>query len=378
LPACQKPSRILHIIGGMNRGGAEIMLMKLYRSFDRDLFQFDFLYFTDDECHFDSEIEMLGGRIYRLPMSLYYNPLSRTYALYRLLREHPEIKAVHSHTLLSTGLHLFAAKLAGIKLRIAHSHNTATRIGSSIPFLFYEWVSKILIGRYASNFIACGIRARDYLFGSRKNVILLQNAIDIEETYAESVGRKNHFRSELNAAADDLVLIHIARFTEVKNQSLSIDLIRSLVQRNIRCHLVFAGEGPLLDQVREYAKKSGEAKNIHFLGIRDDIPRLLGDADIALLPSYFEGFPVILVESQVVGLPMVVSEQVSDEVDLGLGLVSFASIENGVEPWVDAVIKFRERRQVEDETVRLSVLRNLGFDVEESAKQLEALYLGNI
>jgi glycosyltransferase EpsF len=130
-----------------------------------------------------------------------------------------------------------------------------------------------------------------------------------------------------------------------------------------------------LEQVRQYASDAGVANVVHFLGVRADMPRLMGGADMMLLPSYFEGFPVVLVESQTVGLPAIVSDKVADEVDLGLELVKFVSIDNGARPWMDAIAQLRNHNRDHNPSQRLAALRSLGFDVAENAQRLTAVYL---
>src|SRR5687768_13004103 len=104
----------------MDRAGAETMVMNLYREVERSQFQFDFAYFTADRCDYDEEIQALGGRIYRICAT---NPIARFLALRALLRE-GRWSIVHSHTLFSSGLHLTAARMAGVQHRVAHSHST--------------------------------------------------------------------------------------------------------------------------------------------------------------------------------------------------------------------------------------------------------------
>ena len=115
--------RILHVVGGMDRAGAETMLMNLYRKLDRNNFQFDFVYFRERKCDYDDEILALGGRIFRVSMG--GNPISRTFRLKKLIQKEAPFHAVHCHMLFSNALHILAAYYAKIDMRISHSHNTS-------------------------------------------------------------------------------------------------------------------------------------------------------------------------------------------------------------------------------------------------------------
>src|SRR5690554_249031 len=154
------PDRVLHIVGRMDRAGAETMVMNLYREIDRSRFQFDFVYFTADHCDYDDEIEALGGRIHRISAT---NPLARLLAL-RALLEVGDWRIVHSHTLFSSGLHLTAARLSGVPHRVAHSHSTQDANSTSMLGRAYQRLTRGLLGWMSTRRVACGEAAAAYLF----------------------------------------------------------------------------------------------------------------------------------------------------------------------------------------------------------------------
>lgn len=153
-------TRVLHIVGRMDRAGAETMLMNYYRSIDRDRLQFDFLVYTDDVCDYDAEIESLGGRIIRI--SEHANWLSRTASIFRTLRA-GNWSAVHSHTNFSSIFPLFAAFLAGIPVRVAHAHVTEIET-TSFAKKAYQWLAPMLVRGLATHKVACGERAAGSAF----------------------------------------------------------------------------------------------------------------------------------------------------------------------------------------------------------------------
>lgn len=119
-----KPVRVLQVLGGMNRGGAETMMMHLYRNIDRASLQFDFISFTQDKCHYDDEIKALGGRIFYIPPPKAANPIKFVIDMYKTIKLYGPYHAVHAHTLFNSGFALLAARLAGVKVRVCHSHTT--------------------------------------------------------------------------------------------------------------------------------------------------------------------------------------------------------------------------------------------------------------
>src|SRR5690625_2672586 len=126
----QKPNRILHVFGGMGRGGAETMVMNLYRKIDRSKIQFDFIVHTQNKCDFDDEIELLGGRIYRVPRYNGKNHFQYKRAWHKFLMNHPEYKIIHGHVRSTASIYLKIANSYGL-ITISHSHNTSSGKGFS-------------------------------------------------------------------------------------------------------------------------------------------------------------------------------------------------------------------------------------------------------
>ncbi|ATQ83454.1 glycosyltransferase family 1 protein [Moraxella osloensis] len=355
--------RVLHIIGKMDRAGAETMLMNLYRSIDRSKFQFDFVTFTTEKGDYDEEILSLGGKIIPIVAK---DSVGRMVELYRFLKIHPEYKIVHSHVLLNNAFQLTAASLAGVKMRISHSHNTSNG-GKGAIVSAYEKLAKKTINRLATHKIACGSEASTYLYGDDDNVIILPNAVDVKAI------QKTVNESRKNSPFDSNVIniIQVARFMPVKNHAFVLDIAAALQakQTNFVIHLV--GDGQLRTQIEEQVTNRKLTDHIKFWGLRTDVIELMANADLMILPSLHEGFPVVLVESQAAGLPTLVSNTVAKEVDLGLGLVQFLPIDNA-EIWAEKVMNFA-KFSLSDEQI-FNTLSQQGFDIYQNAIALQQLY----
>lgn len=355
--------RILHIIGKMDRAGAETMLMNLYRNIDHSKFQFDFVTFTTEKGDYDEEILSLGGKIIPIVAK---DSIGRMVELYRFLKIHPEYKIVHSHVLLNNAFQLAAASLAGVKMRISHSHNTSNG-GKGAIVSAYEKLAKKTINRLATHKIACGSEASTYLYGDDDNVIILPNAVDvkaIQKTVNES--RKNPpFNNNL------INIIQVARFMPVKNHAFVLDIAAALQakQTNFVIHLV--GDGQLRTQIEEQVTNRKLTDHIKFWGLRTDVIELMANADLMILPSLYEGFPVVLVESQAAGLSSLISDTVAKEVDLGLGLVEFLPIDNA-ELWAERIKNF-VKLNLSDEKI-FKTLSHQGFDIHQNVIELQQLY----
>ncbi|WP_298979221.1 glycosyltransferase [uncultured Psychrobacter sp.] len=358
--------KILHIVGRMDRAGAETMLMNLYRNIDHSQIQFDFVTFTDQEADYDAEIIELGGRI--IPI-LANNPIERMLKLQRFLKNNPEYKIVHAHMLLSNAFHLLAAKGAGIKHRISHSHNTSSRQYSKIGKLYKKW-ALIINRQIATDKIACGKLAAQYLFGTTKDVLILPNAVDVD-TMITKAGHSRDYLSK-TFKDDGLKIIQVGRLSEVKNHQFSLQVAEELKKRNVDFTMYFVGQGPLEESLRAAVDNKKLTDQVKFLGVRSDITEIMAGSDYMIMPSLHEGFPVVLVESQATGLNALVSDQVSKEVDLGLELVKFLSL-NSVENWVEHLISSKEHRY-HNETHIAKSLKSQGFDAATNAQKLSQVY----
>ena len=358
--------RILHIVGRMDRAGAETMVMNLYREIDRSRFQFDFVYFTREPCDYDDEILALGGTIHRIPAG---NAVARFFALRRLLRG-GAWSIVHAHTLFSSGLHLTAAKLAGIPHRIAHAHNTQDANSTSRAGRLYQRMMRALLAWAPTAYVACGVAAAGYLFPGRGDVTVIPNAIDID-CFADASGVG--VRSELGLADGCLTILQVGRYMPVKNHAFSVQVAVALREAGVDFRMLFVGTGPEQAAIEAGVREHGLQEQVILLGLRADIPELMAAADVMLMPSLYEGFPVVLVESQAAGLPAVVSSAISAEVDLGLDLVHAVALDAPMDRWVQAV-SGAARASVTDPEARRAALSERGFSSASGARLLEQVY----
>ena len=358
--------RVLQVVGKMDRAGAETMLMNLYRNIDHSQIQFDFVTFTDQEADYDAEIIELGGRI--IPI-LANNPIERMLKLHRFLKNNPEYKIVHAHMLLSNAFHLLAAKGAGIKHRISHSHNTRNGQSNGIKKIYEKW-AYITNKRMATYKIACGKLAAQYLFGTTKDVLILPNAVNVDNMITKASNSRDYMNKTFND--DGLKIIQVGRLNEVKNHQFSLQIAEELKKRNIDFTMYFVGQGPLEESLKATVDDKNLTDQVRFLGVRSDITEIMAGSDYMIMPSLHEGFPVVLVESQATGLNALVSDQVSKEVDLGLELVEFLSLDS-VENWVERLLEFRKYKSCKKVDI-VDSLKYQGFDALTNAQKLSQIY----
>ncbi|MBY0145915.1 glycosyltransferase family 1 protein [Neobacillus niacini] len=365
-----KPIRVLHVVVNMNRGGAETLIMNLYRNIDRSKVQFDFL--TCKDGIFDSEIKELGGTIYRIPYVSEAGHFGYIKSLNDFFSRHDDYTIVHSHLNRMSGFVLRAAKKAGIHYCITHSHNTGGEGG--ILTKGYKWYSGLFIPSNSDYTLACSQAAAKWLFGKRSSsTTLLNNGIE-PELFSYSPDIRMTKRMELGIS-DQFVIGHVGRFTKQKNHKFLLEVFAEFVKRKPESILLLCGDGILRKDIEQRVNELNIQSKVKFLGVRSDINKLLQAFDLFVFPSLHEGLPVTLIEAQAAGIPCLISEEITKEVDMGLELMKFIEL-TSVDSWVTELENSSVERR-ERNTSKLKMLRDKGYDIKNTARWLEDFYLSN-
>ncbi|MCH1865997.1 glycosyltransferase [Nocardioides sp. CFH 31398] len=344
--------------------------MTAYREIDREHVQFDFLVVGTKRGALEAEVERLGGRVARVPDLRSIGPFATVREMRDALVSHGPYDAVHSHVLFASGFALLAGRLAGIKVRVAHSHNTRDRPGG--PRRVYEAIARLLIFLCATVLVACDAESGRYLFGRRRfdrHGSVLRNGIDVD-TFLRT---QRTCRDVVDVDEQALVLLAVSRLEPVKNHAFLIDVVAEIVRKHPRARLLLAGIGSCEEDLRQRIRSLGIDHAVQFLGLRRDIDELLRCADVVVQPSLFEGMPVALVEAQAAGTPVVASDTINPQIDLGLGLVAFLGLEQGAARWAEQIVAQSELvAPAVDE--RRKVLDAGGYTAKAAARGMVALY----
>jgi glycosyltransferase involved in cell wall biosynthesis len=369
------PIRVLHVVGGMNRGGVETWLMHVLRKIDRQQFQMDFLVHTREPCAYDDEIRALGSKI--IPCLSPKKPWFYALNIRRILKEQGPFDVVHSHVHHFSGFVLWLASLSKVPIRIAHSHNDTRRMdhGETALRKGYLLLTKRLIKKYATIGLACSREAAVALYGvdweNDPRLRVLYYGIDLEP-FRQPVDRVK-VRRELNIPFDALVIGHVGRFNEQKNHNFLIEITAEIAKIEPNVRLLLIGDGPLRTFIENKVKALGLIDNVIFAGIRSDIPRLMkGAMDVFLLPSLFEGLPIVGIEAQASGLPLVISDSITKETGIIRELIVWKSLSTSAADWADIICQVKENQR--DSKTALVSLDNTLFNIEQSMRRLEELY----
>lgn len=369
--------RVLHVFRRMDQGGAESRTMDIYRKIDKSKIQFDFLTYSQGSGYYDEEIRMLGGRIFVLPPPDLKHIISHIVAMYLLLSRESGFSAVHSHGAHYSGLVVTVARAAGIKRRICHARTAPKEEHCSMWRKLYYFVSKTLMLCNATNLLACSHDAGEYLYGdlgtNSKRFKIIRNAVDVDEIFQVDPGARERLRKLWNIQENTKVLGHIGRFADVKNHSFLICIAEKMKKLHVDFLLVLVGDGENKPNIVDAVKIRELSDCVIFLGSRADVPDILSAIDFLLLPSKHEGVPGVVIEAQAAGIPCVVSDVVTKEVDIGLGLIQYAGINNGPDCWVSAISSSKDRIY-DGSIIEKSILKS-GYDIQSVVEVLEGIYL---
>lgn len=356
--------RILQIVPNMQAGGLETWLMNQYRCLDRTKIQYDFLVHYHKKFFYDDEIEAMGGKIYRCTVREDNNLLKYFLFLYHFFKSHPEYKVIHGHMPSFSVFYMGIARLCGVPIRINHSHNSSynkTTKGWIEHFLtkFVKWNANYLF--------ACSDLAGKYMYGN-SHYTIIHNAVDVDKfKFNQEV--RNEVRREFGIE-DKFVLGHIGRFTLQKNHTFLLDIFKDLLSKKKNAILLLVGTGELEEEITEKAKKLDVTDHIIFTGVRKDVERLYQAMDVFVLPSLYEGLPVVGIEAQTSGLPFLVSDTVTKEVKL-LSTTQFLPIDKGTSCWTETLINLTN----EDRQNAYCKVVQQGYGIKEETLKIVKKYI---
>ena len=362
--------RVLHSVSNMDRAGIETMLMNYYHRIDRDQIQFDFLVNKPKPGAYDDEIRSMGGHIYLSPglSPLKYPAYMRF--MRELLRDHPDIRILHAHNEGMMEYALRGAEKAGLPVRIAHAHNTKI-------IRDYKWPLKVFCKAFipytATEYFGCGRDAGIYYFGKKRweqRGYTMHNAIDPARFIFSEETRARVRRAQ--GLGDAFVVGHIGRFNLQKNHKRLIEIFAALTKVKPNAVLLLIGEGELEPETRDKAAQLGVSDKVRFMGVRSDIPDLCMAMDVFVMPSLFEGLPVVGVEAQAAGVPCVFSQEVTDEVVV-LPESRRIPLKETDAVWAEAIARY-DRAPI-DRAAALRRVQDAGYDINAETEKITAMYL---
>lgn len=295
--------------------------------------------------------------------------------LKKLLEEN-NYDLVHIHADVANKLLVsaYAAKKAGVKRIIVHSHAAGVDGNYRTFKVLIHRLCRKLLKNAATDFVACSDVAAEWMYPDipKNRVVIIQNGIDLEKFRFKNDIRKE-VRDQLGIS-DEILIGHVGRFAYQKNHEFILKIAQELKKRNISCKILLVGEGPEMDRIKMLAAEMDLNDILVFYGTSNKVENLFMAMDVFILPSHFEGLPIVGVEAQASGLPTVFSDQITAQAKL-LDDVTFSGIdESDVSSWADTIIRYS--KVPKDRTEAYKRLRDERYSIEDTVRSFMSLYLG--
>ena len=357
--------KIAQVIGIAANGGIESLWLNYFRYIDKTKFEFDFLVENESKLINREQIEAMGGRVVIIPS--YKKPIKYIKELTKIFKNN-KYDIVHSNMNTLSVFTLKAAKKAGVAIRIAHSHSTSNR---------REWKKNILKNilrplskKYSTHYFTCSELAGRYLFGhktyERGKVVIINNAIELDKFKMNNEYRVD-IRNMYNISESTIVLGNVGRIGSQKNQGFLIDVFNQYKKINNNSKLLILGDGPLLNDLKEKVKNINIEKDVIFAGVHSDVFKFYSAMDVFCMPSLYEGLPVVGIEAQANGLPVIFSDTITNEVCVNENC-KFLSLKNEPHKWslcVNELIQMGRNNKFQSEI----------YDIVFQTKRLEEIYI---
>ena len=371
-----KKTKILEILGdAISNGGQESFVINALKHMGAELskFEIDILtpYYCDNQ-YYKSTIEKLGCSLicFNLPLAPGKNRFNLIKPIQQFFQTHYyDIVHIHAGSTSVLAECAFAAKRSGAKKIIVHSHCETVK---SIKYILLKLMYGRTLNKVPTHYIACSPIEAAPTFSKkicRDKLIILKNGVDLNDFCYDPLIR-DKIRTAYDIEKDCLVLGHVGRFSYQKNQEYLLSILSEMLENGCNVKLMLIGTGENLDKVQKLAKENNLDKNILFIGNVNNVNDYMQAMDVFVMPSRFEGLPIVGVEAQAVGLPCVFSDKISGETAITDHVVFLPIEDNSIEKWIDAIKKAREFPR--ENTSK--IMKAKGFDINQTAKELISIY----
>ena len=364
--------RVAIIAGVLHSGGKRNLIMEYYRHIDKTKVQYDFICDSDSNGIPKEEIEKLGGKVYLVPP--YKHIFSHLKATYKILKDnHYQVMHAFDNTL--NVFPLFVGKLAGVKVRISESiskgdKNEAKTKIKLVLRRFSHW--------FATDFMANSIDCGVWQFGKKTydegKIAIFKTVINADANAFDKVLR-DETRKKFGWE-DKVIYGFIGRYVDQKNPLFLIDIFNSIAKKQPNAKLVMIGFGELETAMHEKIKEYGLQDRVEDLGRRDDIKQFYNAFDAFLLPSLYEGMPVVGIEAQCAGLPIFFSKNITEETTAS-ELAHYIELNELPEVWADTIINVVNANHGKRRSYAEEVKKN-GFDSHSEAMRMMKFYLDRL
>ena len=371
--------RILEVLYGFGYGGIRACIQNYVTHIDRSEFQIDIYAYGISESPFKDEFEAMGCNVHlEAENDIATNNIGVFVDKLTKYIKTGHYDVVHAHCNLISAWVTLAAKRAGVKVRISHSHATS-HFSHSFMQRCWCYLRRWIISRTATVKLACSREAGYAMYGNN-HFTVLQNGIDVKHFATMNSERVKALRKEFGITNDNKVYMNMTRFDYNKNHLFILEIAKIIHKQEPKAKFILGGNFTDIDSSFNEVKKKVNEYHLNdcviLLGPRMDIVDMYHLSDCWIFPSKNEGLPFGPLELQAASIPCLVSDTITNEIDLGLGLIEFLSLEESPEVWAKKAMSMSKKR-IPLEIV-LRAFKDHDFDITVNVKKLEAIYRGEL
>lgn len=340
------------------KGGISEFMMTLNNNLVKKNLTFNYIIKGYDSIY-EPQIQKMGGKVFYYN---YKNSIERILNLYKILKKERAVADIFYYNTSGTYFvfPVIFARLMKYKI-ISHAHSSKDiRLGKN--YIILNMLNRQLLNITSSIKFTCSDAAKKWVYGKSKNIIQINNAIDSNKFYYDNAIRKK-IRTDLKISNDEILITNIGRFEYPKNQKFLLNLMHEINKKNTKIKLLLVGNGSDYEELLTYVK-THNIKNTYMPGQKNNINEILNASDLFLLPSYFEGFPIVSVEAQATGLPCILSNRITKDSNI-TGLVKFLSLSEP-KKWIEYISTFKPCKR-RDMNV---ILKKHGFDINSISNEV--------
>lgn len=362
-----KKIKVLQVVPILGYGGVEKIVVNYYNNLNHDEFVFDFIG-HGKSAQYVEQLKAAGCKIFEISTigSLGYSGYKKQ------IQENVDVESydvIHIHIGHITGVYAKVFRDLGAKKIVCHAHTT--RCVNQKHKLFMPLFRHLAV-LYSDVLIACGKDAGKYCFGKAEYVIL-PNGLNFDVYKSITCDDVDGLKTEFGINDGTLVIGHVGHFSKQKNHPFLTEIIHDYAKMNNNVKFILVGDGPDKGDIEKIIQKNGDGNYVIFAGIRNDIPALMKMFDIFVLPSLFEGLPVVGIEAQAAGTPCVFSDTIDKTVSICDSHCEFVPIEKGTVLWIDAINRMRNCGRNLEKNIYDALCKN-GYDLVKSAENLGKIY----
>ena len=346
-----------------DKSGIPNVIFNLLDRIDTTRYNIGYVAINEPTEYYKEKLRKINSKLFVISRKI-YNPFGYIKNLTNVAKDY-DIIHVHGNSATMV-LEMIAAKLAGVKVRIAHSHNTTCNMKT------IDAVARPLFYTLCNGRLACGNEAGYWLFRNKKFTII-NNGIDVEK-FRFNKDSRDSIRANIGVT-DECVIGHIGNFVEQKNHSFLIDIFKKYSEIQPTSKLLLLGDGPLRCSIQSKVQNLGLEDKVIFAGSVDHPEEYVNAMDLVVMPSLFEGLPLTLVEEQANGLSIVAADTITPDANM-TGNIRFVPLSHAEYIWANHIQKLltESSHNEESSNAAITIIKKANYDVDSAARTLELYY----